>query len=89
MKVFTINASESIANIPFTAQETQFVQRSSAPNKSASQASIGVLVGSTTQSVLIETRPVAADKALKTQRLNRALQVGYYAPLSTTSSKIK
>lgn len=89
MKTFTICASETTTNIPMTAQEIQIVQRSSVPAKSAFQPSIGVVVGSSTSSVLIETRPVAFDKALKTQRLNRALQVGYFSPIQETNYKFK
>ena len=76
-------------NLSSTAQEIQIVHRSSMPTKLAFQPSIGVVFDKNTRSVMIETRPVAADKVLKTQRLNRALQVGYFAPIKETSSKLK
>jgi len=89
MKTITISSSATTANIPLTAQDVQIVQTTSMPTKPPFQPSIGVVVSSSTYSVLIETRPVAADKALKTQRLNHALQLGYFPPLKETSSKLK
>ena len=57
-------------------------------------ASTSVVVGAFMTSqlpaiVLIETRPVAFEKGMKTQRLNHAVQLGYFPPLKETISKLK
>lgn len=89
MKTVTIKASDMTVNVSSTAQELQIVQRPSMQSIPSFQPSIGVVIEKSTNSVMIETRPIADDKALKTQRLNRALQVGYFAPIKETNSKLK
>jgi hypothetical protein len=87
MKTFTIRASQTVADIPLSAHDVQRMQGSSVLVGSTFQ-SIGVMMEAGSHYVIIETRPVAADKAKKTQRLNRALQVGYFIPTQETFSKV-
>jgi len=84
----TIGSSESVANIQSNAQELHSLNKVRLSSEHAkAKATIDVVVGANVHSVTLATRPVAIEKALKTQRLNQALEMGYVLPLKSTSSK--
>jgi hypothetical protein len=89
MITITIGSSQNVVSVPSTAREFQPVSRVVNLPSGMNQVntSIGVVVGASVQSVTLSTRPVALEKALKTQRLNQFLEKGFTPPLKSTSSK--
>ncbi len=88
MITITVGSAQDVANIPASAHELLPAKRMSiSAGTIPSKTAVGVVVGAGVQMVTLATRPVAIERAQKTQRLNQALEIGFVPPLQSTSTK--
>lgn len=85
MKKFSIISTQNSAVISSEINEFVMPDKPSCFEQSVkSQPTIGVAIDANAKSITVTTRPVAVAKALRTQRLNQSLELGYIQPVKST-----